>query len=66
MKENELEAQIKLARRAIVMMSRSWVGLIFLAATRMKELIHVLQQPVSAVIKEGILDTVNDMLNIPV
>lgn len=66
LRENELEAQIKLARRALVLMSRSWVGLIFLASGGLKEVIDNLRQPIKLVIKEGILDTVTDMLNIPI
>lgn len=66
LKENELEAVIKLSRKVIVLMSRSWAGLIYLADNGLKDVILNLRHPIKGIIKEGILDTITDMLNIPV
>ena len=66
LRENELEAVIKLSRRVIVLMSRSWAGLIYLASNGLKDVIANLMHPIKPIIKEGILDTITDMLNIPV
>ena len=65
-KENELEVAIKLARRAVTLISRSWSGLIFLASTGLRAVINTLTLPTKSLVKEGILDTVIDMLNIPI
>lgn len=66
LRENELEAVIKLSRKVIVLMSRSWAGLIYLASNGLKDIITNLRHPIKPIIKEGILDTITDMLNIPV
>lgn len=66
MKENDLEISIKLARKTITLMSRSWSGLIFLASSGFESVINTLLHPSKSIIKEGILDTVADMLNISV
>ena len=66
LKENELESVIKLSRKVIVLMSRSWAGLIYLASNGLKDIITNLKHPIKPIIKEGILDTITDMLNIPV
>ena len=66
LRDSELEPMIELARRALVMMSRSWVGLIFLASSGLREVIDNLRQPIKPLIKEGILVTITDMLSVPI
>lgn len=63
-KESEHEALLKLAKRAIVSMSRAWHGLIFLASSGLKAMLRALNLPLKSYVKEAILETVRDMLTI--
>ncbi|OMJ82451.1 hypothetical protein SteCoe_16860 [Stentor coeruleus] len=65
-KESDLEILLKLARRATLIISRSWSGLIFLASSGLRDIIMTLVHPGKNLIKEGILDTISDMISIPV
>jgi hypothetical protein len=64
--EKDLEILINLARRHLVLMSRSWAGLIFLTSNGMQALISTLVRPGKAGVKEGILDTLLEILGISV
>lgn len=66
LKENELEAVIKLSRKVLVLLSRCWAGLIYLTSNGLREIITNLKHPIKPIIKEGILETIFDMVNIPV
>ena len=64
LKESEADAQMKMSKNAIILMSRTWPGLIYLASSGLKAMIQSLVQPVAVEVKEAILDTVYDMLNV--
>lgn len=64
MRESDQESLFKLARKALVFMSRSWGGLFYLAANGLKDVIECLRQPCKANVKEAILDTIMEFLNI--
>ena len=66
MKESELDSQISLGKRVVIMMSRSWVGLIFLASGGLKQVIDNICLPIKPKIKEAILDIIEEMISIPV
>lgn len=65
-RESELDAQIALGKRIVIMMSRSWVGLIFLASGGLKQVIGNICLPIRPKIKEAILDIIEEMISIPV
>lgn len=64
LKESEADAQMKMSKNAIVLMSRTWPGLIYLASSGLKAMIQSLVQPVAQEVKEAILDTVYEMLTV--
>lgn len=64
MRESDQESLFKLARKALVFMSRSWGGLFYLASNGLKDVIECLRQPCKANVKEAILDTIMEFLNI--
>lgn len=66
LKENEQEAAIKLGRKILVSMVRTWPGLIYVFANGLTDVITCLKHPVKAIIKEGILETIYEMVNINV
>ena len=66
LKENELEATIKLARRFLVSLVKAWPGLIYLISSGFHQVVTTLKFPVKAIIKEGILETLLEMVSIPV
>ena len=66
MRESDLDAQIAQGKRIIIMMSRSWVGLIFLASGGLRQVIENICLPIRPKIKEAILDIIEEMISIPV
>lgn len=65
-RESELEGLISLGKRVIIMMSRSWVGLIFLASGGLRQIIENICLPIKPKIKEAILEIIEEMITIPV
>ena len=66
MSDKDLEVQINLARKSLVLMFRSWAGLIFLASNGLQTVISTLVHPGKSLLKEGILDTLIEVLSVPV
>lgn len=62
MRENEQDNVLKLARNAVVLISRSWAGLIYLVSGELPHLIAALTQPIKNNVKTAILGTIQDML----
>ena len=66
LRDSELDAMILLAKKVLIMMSRSWVGLIFLASGGLKQIIDNLCLPIRPKLKEAILEVIEEMINIRV
>ena len=60
------ENQLEIAKKAIVMMLKSWTGLIYLGhdRTSLKSLITALRQPIKPLIRNAIYDILNEILTI--
>lgn len=66
LRQHELDTVLDLGKKIIIMMSRSWVGLIFLASGGLRQVIENICLPINPKIKEAILDIIEEMINIPV
>jgi hypothetical protein len=65
-KDTELEEKMKTAQKTLVLLSRTWPGLIYLSFERYRILISVLAHPFKIEIKATVLDTLFEMLMIPI
>lgn len=65
-RESELDSMILLAKKVLIMMSRSWVGLIFLASGGLRQIIENLCLPIKPKLKEAILEVIEEIINIRV
>lgn len=66
LRESELDSMILLAKKVLIMMSRSWVGLIFLASGGLRQIIENLCLPIKPKLKEAILEAIEEIINIRV
>ena len=63
-KDSEQSTLLKSARKVLVLMMRSWTGLIYLANNGLDSLVKTLTHPIKPEIKEEILDMLFEVLSI--
>lgn len=64
LKDSEEFILLKSARKVLVLMMRSWTGLIYLTNNGLDSLVKTLTHPIKPLIKEEILDMLFEILNI--
>lgn len=66
MDQAHFDAQVKLAKKALILIMKSWIGLIYLGNEKiaLRSIIQSLRQPIKPNIRSAIYDIIGEMLAI--